>query len=70
MTDSFRKTISELRSGGSQAARRVHERFVYRLVALAQARLNERFHRKIEAEDVVQSVFRSFFRRVDESQFE
>jgi RNA polymerase sigma-70 factor (ECF subfamily) len=41
------------------------DRYARRLVALASARLDARLKSKVDAEDVVQSVFRTFCRRLD-----
>jgi len=40
------------------------------LIALAGARLDDRLRRKFDPEDVVQSAFRSFFRRAGDGQFD
>ncbi len=45
-------------------------RYSSRLLALAQSRLPASVRRRVDAEDVLQSVFRSFFRRMDEGQFD
>jgi len=37
--------------------------YAHRLIALARRRLGDRLHNKVDPEDVLQSVFRSFFRR-------
>jgi RNA polymerase sigma-70 factor (ECF subfamily) len=59
-----------LRRGDPDAARQVFDRFARRLIALAGARLEERLGRKEDPEDVIQSVFRSFFRRQRAGQFD
>jgi RNA polymerase sigma-70 factor (ECF subfamily) len=41
----------------------VFERFTRRLIGLARSQLDARFHHKIELEDVVQSVYKSFLIR-------
>jgi DNA-directed RNA polymerase specialized sigma24 family protein len=46
-----------------QAARENFDRFARRLIGLARTRLDRRIRQKIDPEDVVQSVFRSFFTR-------
>ncbi len=51
-------------------AEEVFQRFTHRLVALARARLDQRLAAKVDAEDVVQSVYKSFFWRFQEGQFE
>lgn len=57
------------RAGDEQAARELFERYADRLVALARRRLGQRLARRVDAEDVVQSVFRTFFVRAKEGQF-
>jgi RNA polymerase sigma-70 factor (ECF subfamily) len=51
------------RDGNQEAARILFERYSGRLVALARARIGHRLGRRVDPEDVVQSVFRTFFRR-------
>ena len=51
------------RAGNQEAARLLFERYADRLVALARRHINQRLARRVDAEDVVQSVFRTFFRR-------
>ncbi len=59
--NSFHEAMDRLRGGDQQVARDVFERFVRRLIALAGSRLPPRMRRKVDPEDVVQSVFRGFF---------
>ena len=67
--DSFAELAGKLRDGDPDAAAEVHRRFVGRLVALARAELDTRLRRKVDPEDVVQSVYRSFFTRGAAGQF-
>jgi RNA polymerase sigma-70 factor (ECF subfamily) len=60
---SFDDLIARLRAGDPQAAAMVFNRYTFRLVALARSRLDGRIRSKVDAEDVVQSVYRSFFTR-------
>ncbi|MFM8224203.1 MAG: hypothetical protein ACKOJF_35330, partial [Planctomycetaceae bacterium] len=46
------------------AAREIHTRYGERLAALAQQRLSMRMRRRLDAEDITQSVFKSLFLRV------
>src|SRR5262249_11119131 len=46
-----------------EAARRIWERYVQRLLALAEQDIEQSVRARIGAEDVVQSAFRSYFRR-------
>jgi RNA polymerase sigma-70 factor (ECF subfamily) len=60
---SFVSLMSGLRDGEDGAARKVFERYTRQLVGLARQRLNERLAGKVDAEDVVQSAYKSFFVR-------
>ena len=51
------------------AAREVYRRFAARLCRLAAARLGNALRRRVDAEDVLQSVLRTFFRRVAEGEY-
>jgi RNA polymerase sigma-70 factor (ECF subfamily) len=55
--------MARLRGGDGDSAREVFDRFAHRLVALAASRLPAALSAKVDPEDVVQSVFRSFFVR-------
>lgn len=55
--------LSRAQKGDSVAEAAVHNRFVDKLIRVANRRINARFNAKIAAEEVVQSVFASFFRR-------
>ena len=59
-----------LRSGDDRAAEAVFRRYAERLAGLARLRLTDRLRRKVDAEDVVQSVFRSFFTRSAKGEFD
>ena len=61
--DSFHDLMARLDEGDGDAAREVFDRFVDLLVARADTRLGGRLRPKVSANDVVQSVFRSFFDR-------
>lgn len=52
------------------SAREVFDRFSHRLIALARTRLDRQTRQKLDPEDVVQSVFRSFFSRRDAGRVE
>src|SRR6516165_11660123 len=65
MTSDGDRTLLQLfRQGSEEAARELYERYVDRLIPLARHRLSERLARRVDAQDVVQSVFRTFFSRV------
>jgi RNA polymerase sigma-70 factor (ECF subfamily) len=58
-----------LRAGDEGAARRLFDTYANRLMNLARLRLSQRMARRIDPEDVVQSVFRTFFSRVRDGRF-
>jgi RNA polymerase sigma-70 factor, ECF subfamily len=68
--DSFADLLIRLRQGDDAAAARVFHRFTHRLIALARVRLDSRVRQKVDAEDVLQSVYRSFFLRCADGQFD
>ena len=55
--------LQRWREGDETAATELFERYVNRLCALARTRLSERMKRRVEREDIVQSAYRSFFRK-------
>jgi RNA polymerase sigma-70 factor (ECF subfamily) len=67
---SFEALMAQLRAGDEDAASKVFHLFASRLIALARLHLGSRVGQKVDAEDVVQSVFKSFFRRHADGQFE
>lgn len=71
MTDS-RPTewLVDLRGGDSDAARKIFSHFSQKLCRLAERHLSNRVRRQVDGEDVVQSVFRTFFVRDAQGQFE
>jgi RNA polymerase sigma-70 factor (ECF subfamily) len=69
-SQSFGDLMVRLRLGDDAAAAEVHGRYVRRLVALACTHLDARTRAKADPEDVVQSAFRSFFRRCEGGAFE
>lgn len=62
-TQKLSTLLEDARHGVDYAAAEIHREFVDRLVKLASKRINRRFQAKISPEEVVQSVFASFFRR-------
>ncbi len=67
---SFQEILEKVRQGDQAAARRIFDHYGRRLIGLARVRLSSRMRQKVDAEDVVQSVFKSFFGRVHEGQFD
>jgi RNA polymerase sigma-70 factor (ECF subfamily) len=62
--------VRRLREGSDTAAREVFDRYVARLLGLARRRLGPRMNSRLDPEDVVQSVFRTFFSRMKNDQFQ
>lgn len=62
--------LAQLDQGDSDAARAIFNTYSKRLTALARSRLPAKIRQKMEPEDVSQSVFRSFFVRQADGQFE
>src|SRR5262249_56264835 len=58
---SFADVMARLRAGQNDAATQVFNRFAGRLLTLARKQLDPLVLQKVDPEDVVQSVFRSFF---------
>lgn len=57
--------LARWRRGDETAAAELFDRYVNRLISLARSRLSEKMKRRVEPEDVVQSAYRSFFRKAD-----
>ncbi len=61
--------LQRWQNGDESAARIILQRYQSRLCALARARLEPRLAQRVGASDVVQSAFRSFFRRASSSEY-
>jgi RNA polymerase sigma factor (sigma-70 family) len=57
------------RQGDQDAARQIVERYLDRLLHLARGRISQRLASRVDAEDIVQSVFRTFFVRLKDGRF-
>jgi RNA polymerase sigma-70 factor (ECF subfamily) len=66
----FPDVAARLRARDPEAAADVVHRFARRLAALARRRLHAAVRQRLDPEDVVQSAFRTFFRRHAVGQFE
>src|SRR5437868_11199602 len=64
-----RSLLDLWRGGDETAARELFDRYADRLLALARRRLGQRLARRVDSEDVVQSVFRTFFAHAKEGEF-
>jgi RNA polymerase sigma factor (sigma-70 family) len=62
--------LSRVRQGDEQAASDLFDRFVERLIRLAQSRLSAKLQRRVDPEDVVQSVYRSFFSHAQDGRYQ
>lgn len=56
-----RELVTQFAGGESAAARVIFDRYVERVLALARSRIGGKLRRRVDAEDVAQSAFRSFF---------
>jgi RNA polymerase sigma factor (sigma-70 family) len=70
MTPSFLDLLQRLESGDTEAAAILFDRYARRLIGLARRRLHERVRPKADADDVVNSVIRTFCRRAAERPFD
>ena len=61
--------LSEVLSGEPGSQHQVVDRYTQRLLGLARRQLPQRLRQRVDPEDVVQSVYRSFFRRLNEGCF-
>jgi RNA polymerase sigma-70 factor, ECF subfamily len=68
--DSFDDILHRLRQGDDGASREVYHRYTHRLIYLARRRLSGKLAQKVDPEDVLQSVYRSFFLRVAVGEFD
>ncbi len=65
----FESLIQQFQQGDDEAAQRVLSRYTQQLIRLAHNNLDSRIRQKEDPEDVVQSVYRSFFGRHADGQF-
>src|SRR5262245_8880200 len=62
--------VARWRAGDQQAAEQLFHRYAQRLIALTRSRLPSLLSRRVDAEDVVQSVYRSFFAGAREGRYD
>ena len=62
--------LSLLRTGDEKAAQQVFDAYVNSLLQLARKRIGQRLARRVDPEDIVQSVFRTFFVRLKAGQYQ
>ncbi|MFP6666905.1 MAG: sigma-70 family RNA polymerase sigma factor [Pirellulales bacterium] len=70
MTDDSQRWIRGFRTNDESAVADFWNRYEERLRRLAERNLSERMKRHVDADDVVQSVFRTFLRRAGQGKFE
>ena len=63
------KVVAGLRGGDPQAAEQLFARYAQRLTCLAEQQLSRKLAARLDGADVVQSVFRTFFRRSSAGEF-
>jgi RNA polymerase sigma-70 factor (ECF subfamily) len=62
--------VRQLRGGSETAADQLYRRYATRLRALVRAKTNSEMARRIDADDIVQSVFRRFFLAAREGHYD
>jgi DNA-directed RNA polymerase specialized sigma24 family protein len=63
------KLLADYLDGKNEAATLIFDRYVSRLVALAKSRLSSLLQARVDPEDIVQSAYRSFFRKARDQEF-
>jgi len=66
---SAKDLLERWESGDQAAAEELYRRYSHRLCALAEGQIGQRLGRRVGADDIVQSVFRTFFRRAADREF-
>src|SRR5262245_52762378 len=61
--------VARWRAGDQQAAAELFQRYAQRLVALARSQLPAKLAHRVDPEDVVQSVYRTFFADAEADRF-
>jgi RNA polymerase sigma-70 factor (ECF subfamily) len=64
-----RELVKMFKAGSESAARELFDRYCEILLTLARRRIGQRMNSRVDPEDVVQSVFRTFFTRTRNDQF-
>ncbi len=58
--------LRNVRQGDEEAATLLYQRYARRLISLSRGKISAEFASRFDADDIVQSVFRSFFRKAKE----
>lgn len=61
--------LSAYKAGSETAARELFDKYCERLMRLARRRIGQRMTSRVDPEDILQSVFRSFFVRAKNDEF-
>ena len=69
-SDAVPELLRRWREGDEAAAARLYGRYAQQLLRLAEQHLSRKLSGRVDGEDVVQSVFRTFFRRSAGGQFQ
>lgn len=67
---SDRSLMRRLRTGSQDAATQLYLRYAKRLHALSRAKCSPDLAARVDSDDIVQSVFRTFFRRVEKGEYD
>jgi RNA polymerase sigma-70 factor, ECF subfamily len=67
---SDRTLLSRFRRGDHDAATELFLKYAERLRNLARCKASSKIQREVDAEDMIQSVFRTFFRRAADGQYD
>ena len=62
--------MRRLRTGSQDAATQLYLRYAKRLHALSRAKCSPDLAARVDSDDIVQSVFRTFFRRVEKGEYD
>jgi RNA polymerase sigma-70 factor (ECF subfamily) len=66
----FRALLHDLRAGRDEAAKQIVDRYTSALVAVARRQSGAKLARRVDPDDIVQSVYRSLFVRIPQGQYE
>lgn len=61
--------LVRFQSGEDDASTALYSRYAERLISLARSSMGDDLSSRFDAEDIIQSVFRTFFRRLSEGQY-
>jgi RNA polymerase sigma-70 factor (ECF subfamily) len=69
-TVSDESLLQQYRGGDQNAATQLYKRYVTRLRAVAESKCSNKLARRVDADDIVQSVFRTFFRGLNQGLYD